>query len=340
MTEPGLPRIGLRLSGALDPHACIALAQAAERAGLAGVWFAENPFQRGVLPAASAVAAATQRVGIGVGVVNPYNRHPTLIAMEFAALDELARGRARLGIGSGLRGAAARMGYADNRPLAAVRDAIAIVRAMLKGDEVTYRGRVFSVDRARLGFAAPRPDMPVYMAAMGPQALRLAGRIADGVMLSNLCPPAYTAEAAAIAGKAAAGAARPAPEIVQYVPCAIGPDRNEAIRAAKVAIGSLLIALWPADDAWPTAREAVVRASAIPRGAFAAALNRLRAGEPAAEVLDGRFVDAFAIAGTAEESLGRLRDYRDCGVTELALTFSGPLAAQQIAALGAVLAAA
>ena len=93
-----------------------------------------------MLPAASACAAATRRIGIGIGVFNPYNRHPTLIAMEIGALDELARGRARLGIGSGIAAATERMGLSAERPLAAVRDAITIVRAMLKGEEVTYTG--------------------------------------------------------------------------------------------------------------------------------------------------------------------------------------------------------
>src|SRR5215471_12003990 len=97
--------VGLRLHGGLDPRRCVELARAAEAANLACVWFAENPFERGVLPAAAACAAATQRIRIGIGVWNPYNRHPSLIAMEIGALDELARGRVDLAIGSGLTSA-------------------------------------------------------------------------------------------------------------------------------------------------------------------------------------------------------------------------------------------
>ena len=97
-----LPRIGIRLSGAIAPQSSIELARAAEAAAFASVWFAENPFQRGVFTAAGACAAATARVRIGTGVVNPYTRHPVQIAMEFAVLDELAEGRAILGLGSGI----------------------------------------------------------------------------------------------------------------------------------------------------------------------------------------------------------------------------------------------
>src|SRR6476620_4715089 len=119
-----LPRLSIRLHGGMTPQACVAQARAAEAAGIDAIWFAENPFARGILPAAAACAAATRTQSIGAGVFNPYNRHPTLIAMEIGALDELSGGRARLGIGSGLAAATERMGLSADRPLAAVRDAI------------------------------------------------------------------------------------------------------------------------------------------------------------------------------------------------------------------------
>src|SRR6516162_7180268 len=102
-----LPKLSVRLSGAVDPRRCVDLANIAEANGFHSLWFAENAF-------------------------NPYNRHPTLMAMEIGALDELAQRRARLAIGSGIAAATERLGLSTDRPLAAVRDAITIVRAMLK----------------------------------------------------------------------------------------------------------------------------------------------------------------------------------------------------------------
>src|SRR5262249_38494291 len=122
-----LPKLSVRLSGGVDPRRSVDLAKLAEANGFHCVWFAENAFNRGVLPAASACAAATLRVGIGIGVFNPYNRHPALMAMEIGALDELAQGRARLAIGSGIAAATERLGLSTHRPLAAVRDAVTIV---------------------------------------------------------------------------------------------------------------------------------------------------------------------------------------------------------------------
>src|SRR5262245_1136949 len=217
-----LPKLSVRLHGGLDPRRCVELAKAAEANGFDTVWFAENPFNRGVLPAAAACAAATERIGIGIGVVNPYNRHPTLIAMEIGALDELAQGRARLGIGSGIASATERMGLSAERPLAALRDAVTIVRAMLAGDEVTHGGRAFSANKAKLDFKPRRPDMPLLLAARGEQALALAGRIADGLMISNMCPPEFTRHSVALLRRSAEEAGREPPaEVVQYVPCAV-----------------------------------------------------------------------------------------------------------------------
>ncbi len=334
----GLPRIGLRLSGATDPRRCVELARAAEAAGFASLWFAENPFQRGVLPAASASAVATSRITIGIGVTIPYSRHPTLAAMEFAALDELSGGRAIIGLGSGLKGAVARMGLADDRPIAALRDAVAIVRGMLRGEAVSYRGPVFSAEGARLGFTPPRAELPIYLAAMGPQSLRLAGRVADGVVISNMVPCEHAAVLIPIAREAALGAGRPSPAVVQYTLCSAHPDRMVAREAVKPAIAGMLTGLWPVSDDWPPHRAASVAASGIPRSEFAAALDRLRRGEPAADVLDDRFVDAFAIAGTAAECFARARAFARVGVTELGLAFAGEAVFDDIACLGAALA--
>lgn len=324
MTDPHrLPRIAIRLDGGLPPRRCGELAQAAETAGFTGVWLAENPFARGVLPAASACALMTARVRIGVGVVNPYSRHPTLIAMEWGAFDELAQGRAVLGIGAGIAAAVRQMGLGWERPLSALRDAIHIVRGMLRGETVSYRGRVFSVDGARLGYRPPRREPPIYMAAVGTRSLGLCGEAADGLIVSNMLPRGYTERAAAIVSRAATEAGRQPPQIVQYVPCVALPDRDEARRAVKPPLGAMLTAFWSVAQNWPARTAAMVGSSGIADSEFAAAIGRLRNGEAAERVLDDRFIDAFAIAGTGEECLAQAAAYGAAGVNELALNFVG-----------------
>src|SRR5262249_44435751 len=164
-------------------------------------------------------------------VFNPFNRHPTLVAMEMGALDELSGGRAVLGIGAGIK--IAQMGLPAHRPIAAVRDAMQIIRPLLRGEEVDYAGKIFKAEKVRLEFPLRRASMPILMAAVGDQALRLAGELADGLMISNMCPPAYTRRAVGIMAEAAQAAGRSRPsEVIQYAPCAIEADGREARRLA------------------------------------------------------------------------------------------------------------
>src|SRR5215469_4263307 len=316
---PDLPRFSLRLHQGLTPQACRALAASAEAHGFHTLWFAENPFGRAILPAVAACAADTSRVRIGLGILNPYQHHPTLIAQEAAVLDELSAGRVRLGIGQRI----VRLGT-RYRPLAALSDAVQIVRGLLRPETVTHRGPAFSADRVALEFAASRPDMPIHLAAMADRSLALCARLADGVIVSNLCPPAYTARAVAIVRESAATARRESFNIVQYLPCAARPDGAEAWEIAKEAVGAMLTALWPTGNDWPAQRETIVRLSGIARPEMVGALDRLRRGERAARVLDDCFISAFALAGTAEQVIAQAVQYHRAGADELALSFAGP----------------
>src|SRR5215469_9759452 len=324
--------VGLRLHGGLDPHRCIALAKAAEANNLASVWFAENPFERGMLPAAAACAIATQRIGIGIGVWNPYTRHPSLIAMEVAALDELARGRISLGIGSGLTSAIRKLEL-GHKPLAALADTFHIVRGMLRGEEVSHAGAVFQACGVKLGYRPLRPDMPILMAARGDKALALCGRIADGLLVSNMCPPGFTARARDIVRRVAGESGRPLPAtVVQYVPCIASPDGAQARAAIKRTLAAMLRQFWPIASA-----QSAMRHSAIPDAELKAAVDRIGGGAPPESALDDRFIDAFAIAGTADECLGRIHAYDHAAVTELVLTFAGDDPFADIACLGRAL---
>jgi len=303
------PRLGIRLHGGLSPQRCIELAVAAETQGFASVWFAENPLERGALPALAACAAATRRIGLGIGVWNPFLRHPAQIAMDASALDELADGRLTLGIGAGLAAPIKRLGAGHPKTLAALEDTFAIVRGLLAGETVTYKGKVFAVEDVKLSYKARRPDLPILMAGRGPKALTLAGRIADGLMVSNMCPPGFAAWAAAIA--------RPA-RLVQYAPCVVAADRPTAMAAIKPVLAGMLKTFWTLGQKVPAAKASLVDHSGIPEADFAAAV----AGS--ATALDDRFVDAFAVAGTIDDCRARIAAYGAAGVTDLVLTFASP----------------
>ena len=159
----------------------------------------------------------------------------------------------------------------------------------------------------KLSYKPRRADLPLLMAARGERALALCSRIADGLMISNMCPPGFAAYA-----RQAAGAAR----VVQYVPCAVGLDRAHAIATMKPVLAGMLKTFWRLAQKVPAARTSLITYSGIPEADFATS-------EP-----DERFVEVFSVAGDAGDIRHRLAAYEAAGVTDLVLTFVGadPLA--------------
>ena len=334
MSSPPRPALALRCHGGLTSRQCVEQAVAAERAGFSTVWFAENPFGRGAWPGAAACAVATRDIRIGLGILNPHQRHPTLMAMEIAAFDELSEGRAALGIGAGIPSRIKQTRAPVDRPIAAVRDAVTITRALLRSETVTYIGQAFSADGVRLDFTPRRGNVPILTAAMGEQALRLCGEIADGVIISNLVPTSFTRRAVAIIHEAATRTNRRAPrEIVQYVPGAVRDDGAEARRIAKRSVAAMLTAYTQTASA---ATRAAMRGHAQPED-FAHAMSRLTLGETPEDAINDRLLAEYAIAGTPEECLAQAALYAAAGVTELAIAPIGEHPTDDIARLGSAI---
>ena len=150
-------RLGLSLSNEVPVAETVALARRAEELGLREVWLPESGHGRGVFTVAAAVAAATRRISIGIGVVNPFWRHPSVIAMEAAALDELSAGRVMLGLGAALWTLRA-FGEADaraDRPLTAMVEAIRGVRSLLSGEPTTRRAGLRHASRSQARLRTP-----------------------------------------------------------------------------------------------------------------------------------------------------------------------------------------
>jgi 5,10-methylenetetrahydromethanopterin reductase len=333
-----LPKLNVRLHGGMTPQECVAQARAAEAAGIDGIWFAENPFARGVVATAAACALATRTQSIGAGVFNPRGRHPTLIAMEIGALDELSGGRVRLGIGSGLVRAVERMGFSTKRSLTMLREAIVIIRGLLRGEEINFSGTAFTVQGVKLDYRT-RADIPIFMAARGPNAVKTCGEIADGLIVSNMCTAGFIAGSVRRLHESAKAAGRAVPGVVQYMPCVPLPDRDEAFRAAKRAIADMLPYYWTVAQRLPEAKAALMDGSGISEDDFATAVTRLSEGAAPDTVLDVRYVMAFTIAGNIEDCRAQAAAYAAAGVTELALTFFGPTAAADMAYIGPAFAA-
>jgi 5,10-methylenetetrahydromethanopterin reductase len=286
--------------GADVPSRIVAWARAAERAGLGSAWIIEDYFHPGAYALAAAAAAITERLVIGLGVVNPYTRHPALLAMETAALAGIAPGRVVLGLGSSnRRWIEAQMGIPFKAPLRGLRESVEIVRRLLAGERVTFRGEVFTLDDVELEWRPPEA-IPVLLGVKGPKALRLAGEIADGVHCSVLASPAHVRRV-----RETAGAGRPDFAVLSYLIVAISRDGHRARAAVRPLLARYLGALHG---------QSILRDAGLGPDRTRPFQEALGRGAPAAELVDDALIDALAVAGTPGHCRGQLARWAEAGL--------------------------
>ncbi len=311
----GLRQASLRLNNDTPADRFVELAVAAEAAGFDQLWVSHDLLLRSAPVLLAAAAAATSRIRLGSGILNPYSAHPIELAMHATTLQELSGGRFLLGIAAGAAEFLALAGIEQRRPMAETRAAVLACRALLDGAcPADVEGAGSWAPGARLlALAAER--VPIYLGAMSPKMLALAGELADGV-LALLYPPEHVtvARQQILAGAAAAG--RPAGQI--DIPACVWVSVDEDGDAARGALAEKLAYYGPA-----FAPYLLERAGLTPDD-FRPAAEALAAGERArARALVGEGMLRLGIAGTPDEVVERCRNVLDAGATHL--SFGPPL---------------
>ncbi len=172
-------------AGAVVDHA-----RTAEALGYDEFWVIEDCFFTSGPTLAAAALTATDRIGVGIGIMPAVARNAAITAMEIATLAELAPGRFHAGIGHGVQAWMAQIGARKESPLTALEETIVAVRALLAGRRLTRHGRYVSLDDVAL--VAPPTITPLVSAGVQSiKSLQLAGRSADGTILAELCSPTY-----------------------------------------------------------------------------------------------------------------------------------------------------
>jgi len=306
-------RYGVALSNEVPLADSVALAKRAEELGFDEVWIPESRHGRSATTAAAVLARETERIGLGVGVVNPFWRHPSLIAMEAATLDDASGGRLRLGLGAALWTLRA-MGEDDERtrrPLAAMIEAIRVVKAMLAGED-GVDGEVFRVrSSARLDFEPVRRRIPVYVGAVNRKMVEAAGAWADGVYLGAITSPGYARWARERMAEGAVSAGRDPRDLdlCANILTSVSKDEKAARDACRRVITYYVYRVEPVvyetSGADPEA-VAFVRTTVPEKGVDAVA-----------ERLPGQLIDVFAAAGTPDTVMAKLAEFEGAGLKGL-----------------------
>ena len=249
-----------------------------------------------------AYASRSKRLKVGTGVTPIYSRTPVAMAQSFATLDEFSGGRAIAGLGVSHRPVVeAWYDQQIDKPLREMREYAEIVRAIFRGEDPPQGEKFRSA--FRLMGCDPRPDIPIYLAGLSPGMLRLAGEIADGVVLW-LCNPDYIREVVVptvAEGRAKAGKPAEGFDIVAAVPSAVTGEPEGAISQLR----SDLIPYF----SLPFYRKMIELSG---YGDDIAAFDA--AGADPSKISDG-FISTLAAIGSAEEAAETVRRYADCGAT-------------------------
>ena len=218
---------------------------AAEAAGVEELWLWEDCFLEGGLTTAAAALAWSERLRVGVGLLPVPLRNPALAAMEIATLARLFPGRFAAGIGHGVLSWMGQVGAAASSPMGLLREYTVALRDLLHGRTVTAEGRYVRLDAVTLDWP-PEQVPPLLVGARGPKTLRLAGELADGVILdSGVSRDAIRESVAWVEeGRAAAGRAG-APQVVVYVgiPAGAGGAEIEQTVAELAGAGATTVVL-------------------------------------------------------------------------------------------------
>ena len=290
-------------------RAVVSAGKAAEDAGFESAWFAETRLTRDAVSAVTALLLATDHIRVGSAAINVFTRGAGLIAVTWATLAEAAPGRVVLGLGVGSRHPLGQQGFEVDHPIARLRETVEAVRsAWASPAAVDVEGRYVHFRDLDLE-VRPEPPPRVYLCLGGPNALRLAGGIADGVVFDAFLPPEYAVQARSHLDSGAAGN-RFEGEVAGAVIVSLADSMAQAAAPLKSLLATYLVN-------FPELAEV--------SGVDPELIGRIRArwmdgAAAAAELVPTELVAKHALCGTARDCRARLADYRDAGY-ELPILF-------------------
>jgi alkanesulfonate monooxygenase SsuD/methylene tetrahydromethanopterin reductase-like flavin-dependent oxidoreductase (luciferase family) len=264
----------------------------------------------------SAIAAVTTRLKIGSAIYHILGRTPATLALQAVGLDELSGGRFLLGIGSSNPTIAKWHGQVLDQPLGRVREYIEIVQSAARGEKLDFDGKFFTAHNFRMAFKPSGRIIPIYLAAFGPKMTRLAGRIADGVLI-NMANPAEIRRISDEVRKGAeeAGKDPASMQIICKIRCSIAETSAAARDALSHALTYYALADYYRDllGRMGFAEEVEAMRNAWKTGGFHSARKL---------VSDRMFANLPLIAATsAHEIVEQIRPYATAGATRIILPY-------------------
>jgi 1,4-dihydroxy-2-naphthoate octaprenyltransferase len=302
-------RVGLGLAARGDVKDTVAWAERARSAGLESIWFHDSYFERDAVTYATAVAAQVEDIKIGLGALNPFTRHPVLIAMTISALDEIAPERILLGLGSALPLRLGQMGipYTPDDAVTKSSDAIDTLHTLWKGERMPP---------GKPGLPPLQPmfppvhRVPIYVAGYRSPVMVLAGQKADGYLARPAESIPGLKKLLRVMSKAAREAGRDPNDIdvAGYLLALVGDTRLDALNRAK-------------REPFVIYMMSILSDVTLKRAGFEPELrDRIAAAwrkedyTTAGSLIPDELLDAFILCGTRREVADRAWEYHEAGM--------------------------
>lgn len=288
----------------------------AEKTGFDVVLMPEHYYDRDSPSILGAIAYATTRISLGTGIINPFSRFPSLIAMTARTLDELTRGRVILGLGSGSVIGAKKDGIPNEFagqeygfPRGHLSELVPLLRRLIAGEEVTFDGKYYHLSKVRLNFGPTDRRIPIYFGQQGPKMMELAGQLADGVLITLCCTVPYVKEVVRLVEQSelASGRKKGSVDYAARIITSVSEDSTKAVKRAKQLVARVFVN--------PGAKP-VMEATGF-RLDVPAIQNAIDSGrtDRVEELVPDEVVKLTTASGTKAEAHRRIEEFRSAGVT-------------------------
>jgi len=313
------------------------MARACEEAGFDTFWIAEaypwwrkHSFEaRSSTAILAVIASQTRRIQLGWGIISPYTRHPVQIAMEARVMQDLAGDRCLLGLGASKifmkeigEGEGEKVG-----PATVMRESIEIIKGVLKGDAFEYKGKVFaaSVPPLKLDTQTPRGVPPIYIAATGPVLQKMSGSVGDGLLTASITTPQFVRYSRQNMEEGARKAGKDPGKLV-LGSVIVGSISRDSARGKEGACEQAAMYLANKVQNIRGSADVLLQCAGLTLdelSPIAEAMERSGRKAAAKAVSDEILRKVCPIAGTPEECIERIEQYRAAGCTHIMLEIWG-----------------
>jgi len=291
----------------------ISYSKVAEENGLASAWIAEHYYYRDAVVTAAAILSHTKKLIVGTSIINPFTRHPALLAMTSATLSEMSGGRFILGLGLGIPlWIEQQMGIDMGSQIVSLRESVQLIKSLLSGESFAD-GKRFVARNVKLGFGTDDHRTPVYIAGVKSRMLELAAAYGDGVILPAGSSPDYVRKAIPIINGSLKKSKKANTEIVCLAYLLVDQDSRLAKTKVKPWLFPILMR--------PDREELILADKPEEKTRVKQAKKYMITGdrEKAESLVDDGILEAISISGNSDECLRAIREFAKAGVTHLVL---------------------